>query len=115
MNLFELKQSVDHAIESCKQSHKDPDKITVLIPSYKLGTAGHRPCTTVKYANMGFDWESSSFLLIPDQELREINRDEIEVLRKKYEELSWTHYKISKIKSENKDLKEQLEKIKSSK
>jgi hypothetical protein len=114
MNLLELKQAVDFAIESCNRHHRDIDKITVYIPSYKTGSAGHIPCTAVKHANMGFDWEASSFLIRPENELREIDRDEIATLRKKYEELSWTHYKVSKIKKENEKLKEEISKLKGS-
>jgi hypothetical protein len=114
MNLLELKQAVDFAVESCERRYLTPDKITVYIPSYKTGSAGHIPCTAVKYANMGFDWEASSFLIRPEHELREIDRDEIATLRKKYEELSWTHYKVSKIKKENEKLKEEISKLKGS-
>lgn len=114
MTLIELKQAVDYAVESCERRHLSPDKITVYIPSYKTGSAGHIPCTAVKSANMGFDWEASSFLIRPSEELREISRDEVKDLRAKYEELSWTHYKVSKIKKENEDLKAQVTKLKGS-
>ena len=108
MTLQELKQYVDRAVENCNSRHMGPNAITVVIPSYKTGTAGHIPCTNVKSAHLGFDWEASSFLVYPENELREINRDEIKSLRERYEELSWTHYKVSKIKRENESLKEQL-------
>lgn len=114
MTLTELKQAVDHAIASCERGHRDPNTVTVYIPSYKTGTAGHIPCTAVKYANMGFDWEASSFLIRPEKELREIDRDEIKTLRDKYEELSWTHYKVNKIKKENENLKAEVAKLKDS-
>lgn len=108
MTLQELKQHVDRAIEKCNMSRMDPNAIRVVIPSYKTGTAGHIPCTNAKSAHLGFDWEASSFLIYPENELREIDRDEIKQLRDKYEELSWTHYKVSKIKRENESLKAQL-------
>ena len=112
MNLSELKQCVDHAILQCERTHRNPETVTVRIPSYKTGVAGHIPCTEVKSAVMGFDWEASSFLIRPIEELREINRDEMKALRDKYEELSWTHYKVSKVKQENKNLKAELAKLK---
>jgi hypothetical protein len=112
MTLTELKQAVDYAVQSCERGHRDPNKITVYIPSYKTGSAGHIPCTGVKAANMGFDWEASSFLIRAEKELREIDRDEIKTLRDKYEELSWTHYKVSKIKKENEQLKAEVLKLK---
>lgn len=114
MNLLEFKQHVDRAIEQCERTYRSPDSITVYIPSFKTGSVGHIPCTDVKGANMGFDWEASSFLIWPEKELREIDRDEIKSLRDKYEELSWTHYKVSKIKKENEKLKEEIAKLKGS-
>lgn len=108
MNLLELKQIVDHAVE---HSH-DLDQITVRILTFKVGSAGHVPCTDVKSMMMGFDWEARSFLIQPESTLREIDRDEIKTLRDKYEELSWSLYRIDKIKRENKQLKEQLEQLK---
>lgn len=112
MNLQELKDLVEHAVEQCNRSHRQLNQITVYIPTYKTGSAGHIPCTAVKSAHMGFDWEASSFLIRPELELREIDRDEIKTLRAKYEELSWSHYKVSKIKSENETLKKQVEELK---
>ena len=114
MNLRELKECIDHAILQCERTYRSPESVTVRIPSYKTGTAGHIPCTDVKSAVMGFDWEASSFLIRPIEELREINRDEIKTLRDKYEELSWTHYKVSKIKKENEKLKEEVARLKGS-
>lgn len=111
MNLLELKQLVEYAVESSIRQHKDPEKVTVYIPTYKTGSAGHIPCTGVAHANMGFDWEASSFLITPEKTLREIDRDEIKSLKDKYEELSWSHYKVSKIKRENETLKAKIKEL----
>lgn len=107
MNLLELKQIVDHAVEFAR----DPEQITVRIPTYKVGTAGHIPCTDVKFAQQGFDWEAGSFLISPVKELREIDRDEIKSLRDQYEELSWTLYKVGKVKRENEQLKAKIKEL----
>lgn len=112
MKLNELKEIVDHAVENCERRHMSADKITVYIPTFKTGTAGHIPVTAIKGANLGFDWEASSFLIWPEVELREIDRDEIKALREKYEELAWSHYKISKVKEENTLLKAEIAKLK---
>ena len=111
MNLLELKQAVDRAMEHVNQRHNDASLITVRIPSFMVGTAGHMPCTDVKTAGMGIDWEASSFLIFSKNQLREIDRDEIASLKKQYDELGWSHYKINKIKSENKQLKEKLKQL----
>lgn len=112
MNLFELKQMVDHAYESASRGHRDPTQVTAYIRTYKTGTAGHVPVTGVKSVYMGFDWEAGSCLITPETELREIDRDEVAELRKKYEELSWSKYKIDNIVRENKKLKALVEELK---
>jgi hypothetical protein len=106
MNLHELKQAVDRAYNSFDL--KDPAKVTVYIQTVKVGSVGHVPCTPITHAHMGIDWESGSFLITPEKSLREIDRDEIKALRDNYEELGWTHYKVSKVKRENEKLKQQL-------
>lgn len=106
MTLEEFKQIVDFYSKQV-----DSSEITVKIPVYKLGVFGHRPCVDLKSAVLGFDWEAKSFLLISNVELREIDCDEIKALREKYQELSWSKYKINKIVCENKQLKEQLQKV----
>ena len=106
MNLHELKQAVDHAYNSFDL--RDPTQVTVYIHTVKVGTAGHVPCTAITSAGMGIDWEARSFLIRPEHELREIDRDEIKSLRDQYEELGWTSYKVTKIKKENERLKQQI-------
>lgn len=104
MNLLELKQIVDRAVEHAR----DPEHIIVRISTFKTGSAGHLPCTAVKTAWQGFDWESSSFIITPEKDLREIDRDEIKSLRDQYEELGWTLYKVGKVKRENESLKKRV-------
>lgn len=111
MNLVELKQIVDRAVEHAR----DPEQITVRIQTFKTGSAGHLPCTDVKSAWPGFDWEAGSFIITPVKDLREIDRDEIKSLREQYEELGWSLYKINKIKHENEQLKKQVQELKESK
>ncbi len=112
MKLNELKEAVDHAVENCLRGHQNPESVTVYIPTYKVGTAGHIPCTGIRSARMGFDWEANSFLIQPAETLREIDRNEIDTIRKKYDELGWSHYKVSKIKKENEQLKQQVQQLK---
>lgn len=111
MNLLELKEIVDSAVEHAI----DPEKITVRIPTFMVGVVGHTPCTNVKTAYQGFDWESKSFIIAPEKQLREVDRDEIKDLRNKYDELGWSYHKINRIKRENEQLKKQLQDLKDSK
>ena len=111
MNLTELKQLVDRAYDSAMRGHRDPDKVTAYISTFKVGTAGHIPVTGVKSVHIGFDWEANSCIITPEVQLREIDRDEIKTLQEKYEELSWKQMDINRLKRENKQLKGQLAKL----
>jgi hypothetical protein len=111
MTLTELKQAVDHAVE---HAH-NPESITVRILTFKTGSAGHIPCTDVRSAHVGIDWEAKSFLIHPVNTLREIDRDEVKTLQDKYEELGWSLYKVGKVKRENEQLKQKLAAIVASK
>lgn len=115
MTLTELKQLVDRAYDSAVRGFREPEKVTVYISTFKVGTAGHIPVTNVKSVHMGFDWEANSCLITPEVQLREIDRDEIKTLHEKYDELSWKLMDINRLKRENKQLKEQLSKLTESK
>lgn len=109
MTLTELKQMVDRAYERAAKGHRNPDSVTVYIPTFKVGAVGHIPVTGVKSVHMGFDWEANSCLITPETSLREIDRDEIKTLREKYDDLSWKLSDIDRLKRENKRLKEQID------
>ena len=111
MNLEEFKQAIDFAHQQCEHPYQTPEEITVRIPVFRLGGAGHRPCVDVTNATLGFDWEKGSFLIIPAKELREIDCDEVKKLRDEYEELSWSLYKINQLKRTNKELQRRLEQM----
>lgn len=107
MNLLELKQIIDRTIDTVH----NPEQVTVRISTFKTGTAGHLPCTDVKSAWKGFDWEAGSFIITPEKDLREIDRDEIKSLRNQYEELGWSLYKVGKVKKENEMLKQKIKQL----
>lgn len=88
MKVSELKQ----VLQDCD------DDLDVVIPVYRVGTAGPIPAVNVSRAFEGFDWDKGRLILHPGSQLREIGRDEVKAIREKYEELSWSHYKISTIK-----------------
>lgn len=101
MKVKELRQILSHA----------NDDETVCIPVFRVGGVGGRAFVEVKSTYSGFDWDNGKFFLNGSEELREIDRNEIETLLEKYEELSWKKSQIDKIKRENKMLKEQLAKL----
>ena len=100
MKLSDLKYLMDHY-----NGHYD---LEVVVCVERAGAIGATPAVSVKSANLGFDWDQGRLVLYTETALREINRDEIAALHKKYDELSWSLYKVNNIKRENKQLKEQV-------
>lgn len=107
LSLLDLKRCVDQAVKQ----HRDPERVRVCVPSLKLGVVGHIPVTNIVRASLGFDWENNSFILTPESKLREIDHDEIALLKKKYEELSWKKTKIDQMRREDKMKIKRLEKL----
>jgi hypothetical protein len=104
MKLSDLKYFMDH--------YRDQDDLEVVVCVERVGTVGATPTVSIKTANAGFDWDQGRLMLYPEKNLREIDRDEIAALRKNYDELGWSLYKINNIKRENKQLKEQVRLLK---
>lgn len=109
MNLLELKKLVELFEQQAARQHMNLEDIQVVIASHKIGMLGGTPSTSVKSINLGFDWDKGKLIISPENILREIDRDEIKMLRDKYEELSWKKSRIDRIVKENKRLKEQLD------
>lgn len=108
MNLTELQTIVNAAVENCIISNFNPDNITVGIHTAVLGQIAGIHLTDIQTANLGFDWDRNKFIVSPKKSLREIDRDEILELKKKYDEIVWSTYKINQMKRENDQLKRQL-------
>jgi len=105
MNLIELKKLIDNIVSR----HRHPEEVQVVIPVFRVGQMGPVGSVPVDHIHLGFDWDSNTLFITPKgDELREINRDEIISIVDNYEELSWSHEKISKIKRENESLKKKL-------
>lgn len=112
MKLSEFKRLVDRAIIQCESSNRSADDIDVVIPVAAVGTVGPHPCVVVESVAMGFDWDSGKYFINPVGDLREINRDEVAHLRKKYDVTAKTVYEANKLRAENKQLKNQLARAK---
>lgn len=110
MNLLELKKLVELFEQQTTRQRMNLEDVQVVIDSHKVGMIGGTPTTNIKSINLGFDWDKGKLIISPENILREIDRDEIKMLRDKYEELSWKKSKIDRIVKENKRLKEQLDK-----
>jgi hypothetical protein len=104
MNLKQLKEILNRPI----YENREDEEYRVGIAVATAGSVGGTPVVGVKSVQYGFDWDSGKLIIYPEQDLREISRDEIKALRDKYSELSWKHYEISNLKRENQRLKEKL-------
>lgn len=108
MKIKELKTQIDWIVSTLS----DNEDLEVAIKVVRVGAFGGTPKIPVTNIFKGFDWDNGSVILYSDSELREIDRDEIQQLRKSYDELYWKYCQISSLKRENRRLKEELEKLK---
>lgn len=103
MKLSELKQHVDRAISLHR--HEDPEVvISVELP---YSTIGGTPVVDVKTAQLGFDWDSGKFFIIPVEPLMPSDRDFKKKMTDLQERLGWAEY-------ENRNLNGELKKLKKS-
>lgn len=108
MNIIELKKIVDRLYETTKE-YKELTNIGIQVK--RVGSVAGTPLVNVKSIHSGFDWNAGKIIIVPETDLREINRDEIKSIQEKYDELGWKYYKINNLQRENKKLKEEIEKL----
>jgi hypothetical protein len=109
MNLKELKEQVDWLYESqLRHNYPAPDGVTVSIVVKTAGTVGGTPCVGVKSMQSGFDWDNGKLMIFPEKDLRYIEADELERLRKDSDKEGWAQYENVTLKRENKKLKEEI-------
>ena len=113
MNLKELKEQVDWLYEHQLLRHQHaPEDITVSIVVKTAGTVGGTPGVGVKSMQSGFDWDNGKLMIFPEKDLRSIEADELERLRKASDKEGWAQYENVNLKRENKKLKEELANLK---
>lgn len=110
MNIIELKKIVDRLYETTEEYNKELTNIGIQVK--RIGSVAGTPLVNVKSIHSGFDWDNNKIIIVPETELREIDRDEIKSIQEKYDELGWKYYKINNLQRENKKLKEEIEKLK---
>lgn len=113
MNLKELKEQIDWLYENQLQhNYPAPEDITVSIVVKTVGTVGGTPGVGVKSMQSGFDWDNGKLMICPEKDLRSIEADELERLRKASDKEGWAQYENVNLKRENKKLKEELANLK---
>ncbi len=109
MNLKELKEQVDWLYEhQLRRNQHAPEDITVSIVVKTAGSIGGTPCVGVKSMQTGFDWDNGKLMIYPEKDLRSIEADELERLRKASDKEGWAQYENVNLKRENKKLKEEI-------
>lgn len=108
MNLKEFSKTVYMYADRCRF----PEETTVGIMATHLGSAGGTPLIEVKSAFMGADWDSNRFIIVPETNIRSIEKNEIESIKKELSELGWTAYEFNNLKRENKKLRKEIAELK---
>jgi len=96
MNLQEFADRVNETLLIAKLQHKDPTEIKVGIRVKVIGTIGSLPTVPVKNIMMGFDWDKGTCIITPEKDLRETDRDEIQAIQKKFDDMGWAYYEANK-------------------
>lgn len=106
MNIIDLKKQIDLIVSTT--SAERLETMFVCIPTFKVGSVGGTNVVEVTKVSKGFDWDKGKLMIFPDERLREIGKDEISDLQKKYDDIGWKEYEIRNLKSENKKLRKEL-------
>lgn len=102
MKLSELKKIIDRCVEL--SSHTDDEVVVEIRLPYS--TIGSKPCTQVKSANSGFDWDKGKFMISTVETLTLSDKDFDGKMREMQEKLGWADY-------ENRNLKKEIKRLKS--
>jgi hypothetical protein len=82
--------------------------LEVGIQVKRIGSVGGTPLVDLHSVRVGFDWDRGKVIITPVTPLRETDRDEIQMLIDKYEELGSSYMTIQNLKKEVKKLKEKI-------
>lgn len=73
MKLIGLINAINTALQF---ERRKPEDIEVVISTeLPYMTCGQSPCTGVKWAGMGFDWEAGQFRITPEDKLMAVKHD----------------------------------------
>lgn len=106
MKLSDLKQLIDR-YTSIQRLHDDPDVVVMIKLPYS--TVGGVPTVKVKYAQMGFDWDSGKFLISTEEDLTPADRDFAKMMREMQDRAGWADSENRRLKAEVKQLKKKIE------
>ena len=110
MNIFELKEKLDHII-STKRDY-ELDRMQVVIPIKSVGAAGGTPCVDIKSVIAGFDWDDGKLMLYPVEDLSRTDHDYLAKMKEQASGLGWSVYEFQNLKRENKRLLKEIKTLK---
>lgn len=109
MNLLELKEKLNNLY--IKYSDYDLKQIEIGIKTDVVSAIGGTYITPVKNINKGFDWDKNKFIIIPEKDLRETDKDELSKLRKEASDIGWNIYENRNLKREIKKLQKRIKEL----
>lgn len=112
MKLSELKQLIDR-YTTLQRLHDDPDVVVMIKLPYS--TVGGVPTVKVKYAQMGFDWDSGKFLLSTEEDLTPADRDFAKQMREMQNRAGWADSENRRLKAEVKQLQKKIDELRDQK
>lgn len=96
--------------EIISRKHRE-DNINVKVV-IKTPTGGpSTPAVHIKSAQFGFDWDSNTLLLYPEQDLSYTDHDHLANIKKQAEEIGWSVYEMGNLKREIKSLRKKLKEL----
>ena len=104
-----MKLSELHRIVNLHYNPEYPpsDEEVVVVIKLPYSTVGGRPCSKVKFANSGFDWDSGKFEMITEDALTLADADFEKQFRELQDKHGWLEYENRNLKAENKRLRKQ--------
>lgn len=87
------------------------ENLKVCIKVERAGVVGSSPTVEVKNVSAGFDWDNGKLIIYPESLLREVDRDELDMINKKMKEAGWNYYEFSNLKRENVKLKQKIQEL----
>ena len=87
------------------------ENLKVCIKVERVGAVGSSPTVEVKNVSAGFDWDKGKLIIYPESLLREVDRDELDMINKKMKEAGWNYYEFSNLKRENVKLKQKIQEL----
>lgn len=105
MKLSELKKYIDRQFEYMRAGDDPEVVIQIKLP---YSTVGGSPFAKVKSVQMGFDWDSGKFFIMPEEELTPSDRDFAKQMREMQERAGWADHENRNLKAEIRQLKKKL-------